>query len=464
MARSVDAFREESSSFRDHHGFVFFRGSTPFRLIRPSYQVHYEALMSSGLYDELVKRALLIPHQEVSPPDGLSSQDELYKVIQPDKISFISYPYEWCFSQLKDAALLTLEVQKTALKHGMTLKDASAFNVQWISHRPVFIDSLSFQKYEEGQPWPAYKQFCEHFLGPLALMKFKTLQASQMMRFNLDGIPLNVISALLPKRSWFDLSFLIHIHLHALSQRHLSGVDSKGKSPGITKAALLELIEQLEGAVRKLSRNPRKTEWTDYYQTFNYSSEGFEAKKNFLQEVLKSVRPERVLDLGTNTGEMSRVAAQAVGEVIAVDRDPECIEILYGQARKNAAEKILPLVMDLSNPSPALGWNSEERMSFIQRAPSDLVLAFALVHHLAIGGNVPFSRIARFLRSISKHLVIEFVPKDDSQCQKLLKFKDSNFPWYTEKEFENAMGSCFEILKKTPILDSSRTLYCMRAV
>jgi len=206
-----------SGSFRDPSGFLFYLNGQIYRQINTEYQQEYELLMHSGLYDELCSQKMLVPHEEVS--QDLALNDKAYKVIQPHQLPFISYPYEWSFSQLKDAALLTLSIQQMSLKKDMVLKDASAYNIQFFQCRPVFIDTLSFERYDEGTPWCAYRQFCQHFLAPLALMSRTHIGLNQLLRLYIDGIPLDIASSLLPLSSKLNFSLGLHIHLHAKSQK-----------------------------------------------------------------------------------------------------------------------------------------------------------------------------------------------------------------------------------------------------
>ena len=186
--------RKESSSFRDKSGFVFYDQNNIYRAVNKTYQQQFDSFLSSGLYELLVQQKLIIPHKEVPANDWprleISLASQVYKILAPEKLSYISYPYEWCFQQLKDAALLTLDIQLKALEHKMTLKDASAFNVQFHKGKPVFIDTLSFDHYEEGNPWVAYRQFCCHFLAPLALMANTTADLRRLSELFIDGIPL----------------------------------------------------------------------------------------------------------------------------------------------------------------------------------------------------------------------------------------------------------------------------------
>ncbi|MBC8217987.1 MAG: SAM-dependent methyltransferase, partial [Planctomycetes bacterium] len=237
-------------------------------------------------------------HEEVDVEP--ESADDAYKIVKPEPMSFISYPYEWCFSQLKEAALITLEIQKKSLKFGMSLKDASAYNVQFRNGRPLLIDTLSFEKYHEGQPWVAYRQFCQHFLAPLALMSYTDIRLSQLLRVHVDGLPLDLTSALLPTRTYLRFSLLSHIHLHAKSQKHFANrrVDKQGRNMG--RLSFLGLIDNLESVVRSLKWRPQATEWGEYYEDTNYSSTAFVHKRQVVSDFLDNGNPRTVWDLGAN--------------------------------------------------------------------------------------------------------------------------------------------------------------------
>ena len=257
-------------SFRDPSGFLFRRDGCLYRQVNRFYLADYDRLMGSGLYEALASAGLLIPHEEAD--ESLAVTDEACKVIRPEEVPFVSYPYEWSFSQLKDAALLTLEVQKKAMDFGMSLKDCSAYNAQFLRGRPVFIDTLSFEEYREGSPWVAYRQFCQHFLAPLALMSRTDVRLSQLLRVHVDGVPLDLASRLLDFRSRFRFSLYVHIHLHARSQKRYEGVavDVSGRRK-VSRLSLMGLIDSLEGAVRKLDWRPEGTEWGEYYTFTNYT-------------------------------------------------------------------------------------------------------------------------------------------------------------------------------------------------
>jgi len=450
------------SSFRDPSGFLFTRQGILYRQVNRAYAENYARLMESGLYAKLVKAGLLIPHTEVSiePP----APELAFKVICPERVPFISYPYEWSFGELKDAALATLSIQKRALKAGMSLKDASAYNIQFYQGRPTLIDSLSFEVYQEGEPWVAYRQFCQHFLSPLALMAYRDVRLSQLLRVYIDGIPLDLASSLLPGRTRYKLGLATHLHLHARAQRRYADVSLAEARGGrkMSQQALLGLLESLQTTIRALEWKPAGTEWADYYGATNYTDAAFEHKKNLVGDWLSTIQPKIAWDLGANTGVFSRQAASRGTFTLAFDIDPAAVEQNYRQVKTEKLTNLLPLVLDLTNPSPAIGWHNRERESLVERGPADVVLALALIHHLAIANNVPLERLARFLSDLGEWLIVEWIPKSDSQVQKLLRSRLDIFPGYTQEVFEETFKPYFEIQKVSAIRDSDRSVYLMK--
>ena len=449
------------ASFRDPSGFVYERDGALFRQVNRSYADDYEQLMGSGLYQTLVDQRLLIPHAEV--PSPLPESPEAHRTLLPERIHFISYPYEWSFSQLRDAALTTLAIQKLALRHDMVLKDASAYNVQFRAGRPVFIDSISFARYREGSPWVAYRQFCQHFLAPLALAAHRDIRLLQLLRVYMDGVPLDLARTLLPARAWLNLHLLLHIRVHAGYQRRFANdTESAAKVRPISKSALTNLISALEAATRKLRWKATGTEWAEYYEGDSYDERSAAHKRALVDEYLAAIAPSVVWDLGANTGEFSRIAATRGAETVAFDVDPACVERNYRQVRRAEESRLLPLLLDLTNPSPALGWATAERFSIMERGSADAVMALALIHHIAISNNVPLDRIAAFLAKIGESLIIEFVPKSDPKVGLLLATREDVFPEYHEAGFEAAFGTAFETNAKTRIDGTERTLYRMK--
>lgn len=453
------------ASFRDPSGFLFSRDGVLYRQINNKYGQEYKQLMESGLYEKLVKAGLLISHLDVDQePLAPDAGGGAHKVIQPERVQFISYPYEWSFGQLKDAALATLSIQRRALKVGMSLKDASAYNIQFVRGKPALIDTLSFELYKEGQPWVAYRQFCQHFLAPLALMALRDVRLNQLLRAYIDGVPLDLASELLPAKTRLNFGLLTHIHLHASAQKRYSGAEVKSRGGSMSKQALTGLIESLDSTIRKLEWKPGGTEWGNYYDITNYSDAAFEHKKQLVGEWSARIKPALVWDLGANNGVFSRVAAQSGAYVVSSDIDPTAVEQNYRQVKNEKAENLLPLLLDLTNPSPAIGWANRERDSFDARGPADLVLALALIHHLAISNNVPLLQVAEFFQRAGKWLVIEFVPKTDSQVQKLLVSREDIFPHYTREGFEANFEQKFAIRESIPLRESERVLYLMESL
>jgi hypothetical protein len=449
------------ASFRDPSGFIFTRNGTVYRQVQPIYREHYDLLIQSRLYESLTSAGLMLTHEEVN--GALALDDSAYKVLQPENIPFLSYPYEWCFSQLKDAALVTLAIQTQALKKGMTLKDASAYNIQFHRGKPVLIDTLSFERHEEGSPWIAYRQFCQHFLAPLALMVHSDARLNQLLRIHIDGIPLDLTTKLLPMRTRFKPSLFTHIYLHAKSQkRYASKVVAKDRYK-MSAFQMLALIDSLQSAVRALEWKAEGTEWSDYYDSTNYAERSFENKKDAVGRYLKRTGAKTVWDLGANRGIFSRVASDQGIFTIAFDIDSVAVEKNYRDTRKKQETNLLPLVLDLTNPSPGIGYENKERMSLEDRGPADTILALALLHHLAISNNVPFAKIAEYFSRLGHFLIIEFIPKTDSQVQRLLATRKDIFPNYNREGFESEFSRYFSIQDSMNIIDSDRRLYLMQS-
>ncbi|CAA0088316.1 Uncharacterised protein [Halioglobus japonicus] len=456
------------SSFRDNSGFVFSHSGCVYRQVNRCYAEHYQNFMSSGLYQKLVEKHWLVSHEELT--DGtITGTSDCYKILKPQQIPYISYPYEWSFSQLKDAAILTLRIQHQAMKHGFMLKDASAFNIQFLDARPVFIDTLSFEPYVEGRPWVAYKQFCQHFLAPLALMSYRDAELSKLMISHIDGIPLSLASKLLPLRTRLNYALAAHIHFHSkLQQDHAddAGTGTAARATAVTISAkgLTGVIESLAKVIEKLRWKMPDTEWGDYYQNTNYSSRADDEKhalvESFLQDIPDALNT--VQDLGANTGEYSQIAARYCQLVLSQDIDPVAVEMNYRQRKSDGPSNILPLVQNLVSPTPAIGWGNAERSSFMERAHCDALLALALIHHLAISNNVPLDGIAAQFAELTKWLIIEFVPKSDSQVVRLLATREDIFPSYTREGFEQAFCQFFQIERAVPVPESERILYLMR--
>ena len=454
-----------ASSFRDPDGFLFENEGELYRCVRSSYREDYEALWRSGLYERLIQKGRLVAHQELTSPDEF--MPDAYKILKPERIPFISYPYEWCFGQLKDAALLTLDILKEALDCGMTLKDASAYNVQFRSGKPIFIDSLSFERYVPGRPWTAYRQFCQHFLAPLALMSRKGTLLSNLSKHFLDGIPLDLAASLLPWSTRFEPALLMHVHLHAAAQRAVSkgSRDDANRAgtfrPNMNLNAMFGLVDSLRSALQQLRSRDERSHWRGYYQEGTYSPAAACSKKEIVNQFLDAVKPCMVWDFGANTGLYSRLASDRGSVVISMDSDPACVQSNYEQIPERGAS-LLPLCIDITNPSPRLGWNGAERQSLDDRGPADLVMALALVHHLFISHHLPWKQIAEWFARCGKNLLIEFIPKTDPAAQKIWYERKDKCSSYTQECFEVDFNDYFSIEERVPVRDSVRILYRMR--
>ena len=446
------------ASFRDPQGFIFEQDGVLYRQVNESGRAGYTGLMESGLYDELAAKRLLVPHVEVDAPRGAGA----WRVLKPDPVPFISHPCEWSFGQLKAAALTTLRIQTIALRHGMSLRDASAFNVQFIGSQPLFIDTLSFESFVEGRPWVGYRQFCQHFLAPLFLMAGCDPRLSVLSGAWIDGIPLDVARRLVPRRYRWNTGFLTHIALHARAQARYQEASARPAHPArLSPAGLASILAHLRSTIEKLSWDPSRTQWADYYAKTNYSDEAMRAKRSFVESVVGELKPRQVVDLGANTGEFAAIASRGGAYVVAADVDHGAVELCFRKASESGNTSILPLVVDLASPTPAFGWMNEERSSFLGRCSgtTDLVLALALLHHLVIGNNVPLRSVAALLARTSAHAVVEFVDKRDSQAQRLLASRPDIFDGYSQSGFESAFSGLFRIIRREPVAGAHRLLY-----
>ncbi len=442
------------SSYRDPAGFVVREGRIYKRVITRRGLDDYRHLMTSGLFEDLQRRGLLLGHDEEPVPDA---EADWARVLVPEQIPFISYPYEWSFDQLKDAALLTLEAQRTALGHGMSLKDASAYNVQFRGAKPVLIDTLSFQRCGGGA-WVAYEQFCRHFLGPLMLMSWRLPDAARYLKADIDGFPLDSVSRLLPPRSYGKPGSLLHIHLHARAI-HRKAPASVGPTAGRAPANTGDLVESLRRTIEG-TRAPKYGErWTEYYPEARFYPQGAqETKREAVGLVLRRTRPTLVYDLGANTGSYSREAAEAGCLCVAFDGDSGCVNRLYLDERSRGGSRILPLVMDLANPSPALGFESQGTMSLFERPAADLLLCLALLHHLRVSANLPFEKIASFLARLGRWALVEFVPFEDPAVRTLTS-RMADFENYTLSAYLAAFTRRFRLHASLPAQGTGRVLH-----
>ena len=385
-------------------------------------------------------------------------------LLRHERIPFVSYPYEWSFGMLKDAALLQLELLLAALDEDLILKDASPYNVQWRGSQPVFIDVGSFEQLREGEPWAGYRQFCMLVLYPLMLEAYKGVPFQPWLRGSIDGITPSDFRGVVGARDVFRRGVFTHVVLHArLERRHgdrRRDVKSELRAAGFRKELVRANVRGLAKLVRRLEARPRATVWTEYSTTTTYSETDAERKAAFVRDAVRSRRPSRVWDLGCNDGTFSRIAAETADYVVAVDADDGTVEQLYRALRQEEETKILPLRMNVADPSPRLGWRGRERKALPDRGRPDLTLCLALLHHVAISSNVPIREFLDWLRSLETSLVIEFPTPDDPMVQRLLAAKrPGTHGDYEQESFERALAEAFDVERSETLSSGTRVLY-----
>lgn len=448
------------ASYRDPNGYVFEHGGKIFRSINPGYFEHFDAATQSGLYDELFEKKWLVEHKEINSREEFNFPDQSSgKIILPAQIPFISYPYEWSFDMWKDAASLTLNIAGASLKKGLFLKDATPFNIQFFNGSPIFIDTLSFEKYEEGKPWVAYRQFCECFLAPLLLMHYCHHNTHKLFSVYPNGIPLDMLVTLLPGKARWNLNTYLHIFL----QKGITSGKTGGKQgDNFSKKKMEILLNGLLDFVTKLKVKKSGSAWDDYYTGTILGESYLKEKTILVQAFMKEIQYESIIDLGANEGHFSLLFEKSAKQIISIDADANCINELYLLIRKKKITNILPLVNDLTAPSPSIGWDNNERSSLTMRLKGDVVFALALVHHLAIGYNLPLAFIASSLTKFGQYLLIEFVPKSDEKVRLLLSHRQDIFCEYTIEHFKEIFSMHYEIIREEKVDDTQRTLFLMK--
>ena len=450
-------------SFRDPLSQVFVAGDEVLRGLRAAGVADFEAVESAPFFTEALESRQIVATERVDPvAAGLEGWPV---VLRHEKVPVVSYPYEWTFSMLRDAALLQLGLTRAALADSCITKDATPFNVQFEGARPRFIDVGSFEPYRPGEPWFGYEQFCRLFLNPLLLQARCGLPFQPVLRGRLSGISPGEIRSLLSFRDRWRRGMFSHVTLHARAQaKYASGGDQlRGelKTAGFGAPLIDAQLKGLERVVRSIEWGSSSSTWSDYSDRSHYESEELRTKEDFVRQTCQATRPQRVVDLGANDGHFSKIAAETARTVIAVDGDHLVVDRLYQRLREDGDESILPLVMDLSDPSPATGWRGKERDAFPPRADADLVLALALVHHLAISATVPIPDIVAWLADFEADVVVEFPHRDDPMVERLLSTKrDGLFDGYDLASFEHALADRFTITARVDL--PTRTLFSLR--
>lgn len=458
----MDSAIVDSGSFRDPAGHVYIRNEKIYRTVNKCAVDDFDFVESSGICERLVSKKWLIKSRKVNAVAlGFTSPQAQY-VLEHPAIKFVSYPYEWSFCALKSAALLHLDIHLMALNHGVTLSDASAFNIQFNGSEPIFIDRLSLVRYQEGAFWSGHRQFCEQFLNPLLLRSLFGICHNAWFRGSPEGVSTADIKRLLRIRHLFSWNILAHVVLHDLLQ-HGAAEKSISKdvftSTRFPKACFIKLLSNLRKWIQQLEpKSQAKSLWHDYAHTNSYTTSEREQKQAFISEFSQAVGPDLLLDIGCNCGDYSQVALNAGAKyAVGIDFDQDALDLGISRA-KTLKLPLQFLYQNTTNPSPAQGWQEQERKGFMQRSTANASLALAVIHHMVIARNIPVEQFVDWLMALAPAGVLEFVPKSDPMVQQLLKYRQDIFPGYTQSNIIQLVERRAHIVKTKKISDSGRIL------
>lgn len=451
----------DGGSFRDPGGRVFLSGDRVFRTVMPVSAPAYEGVRDAGLLERLIGKGLVVGSQEADATALDAFEPRPSYVLEHPRIPFVSYPYEWSFSLHKRAALHHLDVHLEALEAGFTLSDATAYNIQFVGTRPVFIDHLSFKPYREGEIWAGHRQFCMQFLNPLLVWAKLGIQPNHWFRGSLEGIAPEDLSPLLSWRDNLSWTVMTHVTAQAALQRRsvranaTAGHLREGRLP---LAGLKGMLDGLHNYIAKLEPRDKATVWGEYAHDNSYASAEAQAKRRFVSEMVTATKPDQLFDLGCNSGDYSVAALEAgAGNVVGFDFDHGALErALHRFDGQDAA--FLPLWLDAANPSPSQGWGQSERKGMAERARADALIALAFIHHIVIGRNVPLDMALDWLVAMAPVGIIEFPPKSDPMVQKLLSQRDDIFPDYNEETLLGLLGQRARIVRTEHLSENGRLL------
>lgn len=469
----------DPGSFRDRNNRVYDDGERVYRGVSQAALDNWHNLSRTEFFRDFTSQSKLVQTKEAISDsiEGANGLAAWPGVLVHERIPFLTYPYEWSFNMLKDAALLHLDILEAGLEQGWTLKDSSAFNVQWIGSRPVFIDIPSLEPYAEGDPWFGYRQFCMMFLYPLMLKAYRGIDFGPFLRSNLDGIDPSLANKILTGWTRFRKGVTTHVSLHARMQEKAAAreieearrltEDAKGtvqerRKFRHSKAMVLGTVQSMRRTVNRMQSPDAQTTWGTYDTGHSYGDDSFAKKQAFVERHGGSRHRSLVWDIGCNTGTFSRLCEPFADYVVSMDGDAKAIDRLYLNERQRDSSKLLPMIVDLSNVSPNQGWRGAERKALDARGSPDLILCLALIHHMVISANIPMGEFVDWIASLGADAIIEFVSAEDDMSRMLLRNKVNQYSDYTEAEFERLVSQSFSIEASEELKGGHRKIYYLR--
>ncbi len=444
----------DPGSFRDPASRVVLDGDDVIRLLDERGLEAWRALSTSKFFAAAVADGRVIDAAEITnAPLGSAG------ALRHPRLPFISYPFEWTFSMLKDAALLQLGLLEAALDAGITIKDSTPYNIQFHNGKPVFIDIGSFEAYRPGEPWIGYRQFTRQFLFPLMMRAWLDIPFQPWLRGDLDGLTPRQMANLLPFRKRFNTGALLHVVLQARMEDRMSGqaVREDLKQAGFNSDLILANVRKLKSLVGSLEWKPDTQGWSDYHACAHVGRDR-DAKSDFLTAALNRADPHRVLDLGANDGHFSRIAVAHGADVVALDSDEAVLDDLY---RQGVGRGLSIALTDLGNPSPAMGWAGKERPGVIERCRPEMVVAYGVIHHLIYGSSIPPQKVLEWLRSLDCPVALEFVSPGDEMVARLVgnKLPEELHSGIEERDFRALMSQHFEVRSEHRLESGTRVLF-----
>lgn len=458
-------YQAEPGSFRDRNGRVFYMGDEIWRALSNTALQNWETLSKTNFFRRYVEEGKLVPTEQAEYSRSASAPEPggWAGYLRHEAIPFLSYPYEWPFGMLKDAAILQLELLLAALNEGMILKDSTPFNIQWVGKDPRHIDIPSFEILKRGEPWTGYHQFCKMFLYPLMLYAYKNVPFHSWIRGSIDGISSEHLNSLFSYRDLIRKGVFTNVFLQSKLERTFQSskqnMRNDFREAGFSSEFIKLNVKRLKEIIGNLKIGIKKTEWSHYANNTSYTQSDQSAKGNFISGVMKNRRWKMVWDMGCNTGAYSKIASEYSDYVVAMDGDPLAVERLYQSVKADQIPNILPLVVNLADPSPSLGWRLKERKTLAERGKPEMILCLALIHHIVISANIPLNEFIHWLRETNSSLIIEFVTREDEMVQTLLRNKEDNYIDYDGKYFEKTLSASYTILDRKILKDGKRILY-----